>query len=446
VVVVVALEVPLALNLQGRAEAELKARALAQAQSFSSALGGSIGATPELERAADEAADQAEGRVTIVDRRGIVLVDSERPEVVGTDYATPGRPEIVAALDNQPNSEVRSSEELGQDILATAVPIASAEGVVGALRITQSTEGVSDSVTRTVLGLVAIGVAGLVGGLVLAYLLAGSLSRPLQRLADAARRLGSGDLSSRTEGVGGAREVEELARSFDEMAGRMEATVRAQREFAANASHQLRTPLAGMKLRLESAAAGDLPEDARRQVQAAEEEVDRLAGIVDRLLATARRTEAAGPADGRSTDLGAARERALERWREPAARAGATLSARGAGGRARGARGDVDQILDALIDNAINYAGGPIVVEAGMDDGWGVVAVEDRGPGVPAGELGRVTERFYRAPGAAAGGSGLGLAIVRELAERSGGALELGPGAEGGLRALVRLPAAESVR
>jgi signal transduction histidine kinase len=65
---------------------------------------------------------------------------------------------------------------------------------------------------------------------------------------------------------------------------------------------------------------------------------------------------------------------------------------------------------------------------------------------VPAGELGRVTERFYRAPGAAAGGSGLGLAIVRELAERSGGALELGPGAEGGLRALVRLPAAESVR
>jgi len=215
VVVVVALEVPLALNLQGRAEAELQARALAQAQSFSSALGGDVVAGPALEQAVAEAADQAEGRVTVVDAGGVVVVDSERPEVVGSDYATPGRPEIVAALDRQPNSEIRSSEELGQDILATAVPIVSEGQVRGAVRITQSTDGVSDNVNRTILGLVAIGVAGLAGGLLLAYLLAGSLSRPLQRLADAARRLGSGDLSSRTEGVGGAREVEELARSFD---------------------------------------------------------------------------------------------------------------------------------------------------------------------------------------------------------------------------------------
>src|SRR5690606_4249872 len=132
--------------------------------------------------------------------------------------------------------------------------------------------------------------------MILAYLLAGSLARPLRRLADAARRLGSGDLSSRTEGVGGAREVEELARSFDEMAARMEATVRAQREFAANASHQLRTPLAGMKLRLEAVDAAGLPDDARRQVAAAEREVDRLTGIVERLLATARAAEATGPA------------------------------------------------------------------------------------------------------------------------------------------------------
>jgi two-component system sensor histidine kinase TctE len=201
-----------------------------------------------------------------------------------------------------------------------------------------------------------------------------------------------------------------------------------------------------MKLRLESAAAGDLPEDARRQVRAAEEEVDRLAGIVDRLLATARRTEAAGPADGRSTDLGAARERALERWREPAARAGAALSGRGDGGLALAASADVDQMLDALIDNALKYAPGPIAVEAGTAGGWSLLAVEDRGPGVSPGELARIGERFYRAPGAARGGSGLGLAIVRELAEGAGGTLEVGPADGGGLRAEVRLPAAGSAQ
>lgn len=437
-VVVVALVVPLALNLQGRAEAELEARALAQAQSFSSALGGNIAPTPRLRLAAAQAATQAEGRVTIVDARGVVVVDTERPDVVGTDYATPGRPEIVAALDRRPTSEVRSSAELGQDILATAVPIVSDGRVKGAVRITQSTRGVTRAANRALLGVVAIGLAGLVGGLVLAWVLAGSLSRPLRRLADAARRLGSGDLSARTEGVRGAREVEELARSFDDMAVRMEATVRAQREFAANASHQLRTPLAGMKLRLESAAAAELPPDARRNVEAAEAEVDRLAGIVERLLSTARRTEASAVAE---VDLGEAREGAIERWREPAARAGAALSGRGAGGRAVGARVDVDQILDALIDNAIAYAPGPIVVEAGLDDGWGVLAVEDCGPGVPADQAGRITERFYRAPGADPGGSGLGLAIARELAERWGGTLGVAPGPGGGLRAEVRLPA-----
>lgn len=438
-VVVVALVVPLALNLQGRAEAELEARALAQAQSFSSALSGNIAPTPRLRLAAAQAADQAEGRVTIVGPRGVVVVDTQRPDVVGTDYATPGRPEIVAALDRRPTSEVRSSAELGRDILATAVPIVSDGRVKGAVRITQSTQGVTRAANRALLGVVAIGVAGLVGGLVLAWVLAGSLSRPLRRLADAARRLGSGDLSARTQGIRGAREVEELARSFDDMAVHMEATVRAQREFAANASHQLRTPLAGMKLRLESAAAAELPPGARRDVEAAEAEVDRLAGIVERLLSTARRTEASTVAE---FDLGEAREEAIERWREPAAGAGAALSGRGAGGRAVGARGDVDQILDALIDNAIAYAPGPIVVEAGVDDGWGVLAVEDSGPGVPAEQAGRITERFYRAPGAAPGGSGLGLAIAHELAERWGGTLGVAPGPRGGLRAEVRLPAA----
>jgi two-component system OmpR family sensor kinase len=306
------------------------------------------------------------------------------------------------------------------------------------VRITQSTDGVTDASNRAVLGLVAIGLAGLVGGLLLAVALAGSLSRPLRRLAEAARRLGSGDLSSRTEGVRGAREIDELARSFDEMAARLEASSRAQREFVANASHQLRTPLAGMKLRLESAAEGD-PEDARRQVRAAEEEVDRLAAVVDRLLETARRTERGEAA---AIDLADAVRAALERFADRARRGGAELAGRPEPAPAVAARGDVDQVLDNLIDNALRYAPGPIEVASGADGVGPFVAVADRGPGVPPDEAPRLTERFFRGRGARPGGSGLGLAIVRELAERWGGAVSVAPREGGGTRVTVRLPGA----
>ncbi|MGD9696489.1 MAG: ATP-binding protein [Thermoleophilia bacterium] len=441
-VVIVALEVPLAVNLHGRAEAELTARALVQAQSFASALTGRVADTPALREDVRNAADQAEGRVTVVDATGVVVADSESDAAIGTDYRTPGRPEIGRALANDPTSEVRTSEELGQDILATAVPIAGAGGTPeGAVRITQSTAGANRNANRAVIGLVAIGIAGLVAGLVLAYLLAGSLSRPLRRLADAARRLGAGDLSARTDTRGGGREIDELARSFDDMAERLEGTVRAQREFAANASHQLRTPLAGMKLRLESAAAADLPDAARRHVEAAEAEVDRLAGVIDRLLSTARRAEAAEP---EAVDLAAAAGAAVERWRDRAARAGARIDRRGPGASARAARADVDQILDNLIDNALSHGAPPVVIEvARSPEGGALLAVEDGGAGVADAERERLTDRFYRGSGSTPGGSGLGLAIVRELADGAGGGLRLGRAAAGGLRAEVRLPGAD---
>ena len=139
--------------------------------------------------------------------------------------------------------------------MATAVPIQDEQRLVGAVRITRSVQQANDNVRNVTLGLAAIGIAALVAGMLLAFGLAGSLSRPLTRLAAAARRLGDGDLSARAGDVSGASEVEELGQSFDEMADRLERSAQAQREFVANASHQLRTPLTAMKLRLEGAIA-----------------------------------------------------------------------------------------------------------------------------------------------------------------------------------------------
>ena len=121
----------------------------------------------------------------------------------------------------------------------------------------------SENVGRATAAIVAVALGGLLAGLVLAVAIARSLARPLSGLAASARRLGAGELSTRAGKLEGGAEVDELAGSFDEMAGRVERTVRAQREFVANASHQLRTPLTGIKLRLEAAIA-ETPDDAVR--------------------------------------------------------------------------------------------------------------------------------------------------------------------------------------
>jgi signal transduction histidine kinase len=432
--------VPLTVNLQRRAAAELETNALVTAQGIAAAIDPNrIDRTDEMSELARDAAARSNVRVVVVDSAGIVFGDSD-DIAVGEMYAERGRPEILRALDGQPKSIIRMSQDLGRDIMATAVPVVDEDErrVVGAVRITQDVQQVSDNVRRTTFGLLAVGAAGLVAGLILAFGLAGSLSRPLTKLAGAARRLGSGDLAARTALKGGASEIEELARAFDDMADRLERTVRAQREFVANASHQLRTPLTGMKLRLESAIAAAEDDDVKQRLQAAEREVDRLSEIVSRLLVTAAAVE-----EGRPTrvDLDDAIERAVARWDERATRASAKIAATGDAGRAEGNPSDVDQILDNLLDNAISYAPGDVTIEAGRHDTSAFVAVEDRGPGIRQEDVARVTERFYRGEDAPRGGSGLGLAIARDLAEKWGGSIEVTSEVGRGTRVEVRLRA-----
>jgi signal transduction histidine kinase len=443
--VIVALEVFLVITLRQRALAELETAAVVEAQSIAARIGHEFMLPKRRDQLQTELmprfAPQVEGRIIVVDRSGILVADSEGDGLLGADYATPRRPELVSALAEQrPISVVRFSDRLGTEIMATAVPIIDESSFSGAVRITRSTAQVGANVWRIALGLVAIGLAPLIAGLVLAFGLANALARPLTRLAEAARRLGEGDLSVRAEKGQGAREIEALAHSFNDMADRLERTVRAQREFVANASHQLRTPLTGMKLRLEAAVGDARSDELRRQLEAADREIDRLSEIVDRLLVMARRVET-----GESTvvDLGKAARDALARWTERSQRLGSSLSSAGEGAAAQADPTDVAQILDNLIDNAITYAPGPIHVETGRDDSAAILAVEDRGPGIPEEERASVFERFSRGSSAPAGGSGLGLAIVRELAERWGAEVRLQEGSEGGTRIEVRFIASD---
>jgi signal transduction histidine kinase len=438
----VALGLPLTITLQRRATAELEREALIETQGIAAAIDpGDVDDPEKLQPILIQAAEQVGGRVIVVDQDGVLTGDSDGPTEHGTIFATPGRPEIGLALNGTPNSEIRDSLDLSEDIMATAVPIRDQDEIVGAVRVTRSVQHVNDHVRNVTLGLLAIGLAALFAGLLLAFGLARSLSRPLAGLAAAARRLGSGDLSARAQDVGGATEIEDLGRSFDEMAGRLERTVRAQREFVANASHQLRTPLTGMKLRIESAIAETEDEGARRELEAAEREVDRLSEIVDRLLSASRNIEEGKPTQ---VDLEDAVARAVARWSERADRLESRLVTRGIGGTAQGDPSDIDQILDNLIHNAISYAPGDVTIETGRRDGSAVLAVQDVGPGIPIEDLPRVTNRFYRARGTPAGGSGLGLAIARDLAEKWGGSLEVSSSPNQGTRVEVMLSLAPS--
>jgi signal transduction histidine kinase len=440
--VLLALTVPLAISLRDRARAEKKTEVLTSALTIAASFDTeSLQAGPALDKKIERYASQVDGRVIALNRRGVVLADSDG-DAVGDNYLTPSRPELhdhaLYASAPSADAEIRFSTTEGSDIMVAAAPVVD-PGLIGAVRITKPIQAVNDAVRRTTIGLISVvGGVGLLIGLVIAFVVSGSLARPLTRLAATARRLGSGDLSARANDVTGADEIEELAGSFDDMADRVERTVQAQREFVANASHQLRTPLTGLKLRLESAMERSDSPEMTHDLTAADKEIDRLAATVDRLLVMARTLEEGGSTE---IELHDAAVRAVERWRERAATRNSTLSVDGEPITAQANATDVDQILDNLLENAVTYGPGAIELLTGTAERRAFMAVRDHGPGIPAEEQAKVTERFYRGKAAPPGGSGLGLAIAGDLAERWGGALSVQSADRGGTRVEVRFRA-----
>jgi signal transduction histidine kinase len=312
------------------------------------------------------------------------------------------------------------------------------------VRVTQDLAAVHDRIRRGVLALIAIGAFALVLGLALAWFIAGSLTRPLRNLATSARRLEGGDLEARAE-VAGATEQREVSAAFNDMAERLGTVLAAQREFVANASHQLRTPLTGLRLRLESARAKAGP-DAQRELEAAELEVERLARLLTSLLTLAR--EGDKPAPARPVSVARAAERAYERWAATAEQDGRELELIGNGDATIAAsEEDLAILLDNLIENALRYSPTRVELDWGRDGDEAWLAVLDEGPGLAPGEETGVFDRFARGTaGRERPGTGLGLAIVQTLAHRWRGSASLSNRLEGGTRAEVRFPAAATVK
>jgi signal transduction histidine kinase len=379
-------------------------------------------------------------RVVVVDRDGVVILDTNASATVGRSLS--GATDIAAALKGKRVSG-RSELQADDAVVAYATVPSTSEGVVdGAVRIAYPTATLDERV-RDVwmqLGLLCLGVLAAVA--VVGVLVARGVTRPLRNLEHASDRLGQGDLATRLDETDGPEELRRVAATFNRMAGQLRDLIESQSQFVANASHQLRTPLTAMRLRLENLEAGAGEED-QMAIRAVAVEVARMSQLIDGLLLLA-----SDPARGdavKPVDVGAVARDRVAGWNDVAREQNVDIVLQGPESAWASALPDAaEQLLDNLIDNALNVSPprSSIDVIVECDDSHVVIRVLDRGPGLDAESRAHAFDRFWRAPNAPPGGTGLGLAIVRQLAEASGGTCRLAAREGGGLSAEVTLPIA----
>jgi signal transduction histidine kinase len=317
--------------------------------------------------------------------------------------------------------------------------------VHGAVRLTYPTTAVDRRVRDVWLTLVGVATISLAAAALLASALARSVTRPLRELQSAATAMGAGDLDIRAPDDHGPPEVRALARDFNETSRRLAELIDAQDAFVADASHQLRTPLTALRLRLENLEAG-LEGDDADEVASSLAEVGRLSRLVDGLLALARADRAAGGASAVTVELRAIAADRRDTWQPVAEERDVELVLDAPDGvRATATPDRLSQVLDNLLDNALEVAppGSTIRLVVEPPPEGPAIHICDEGPGMPPEQRAHAFDRFWQGPGGG-GSSGLGLAIVAKLIQADGGRVELADAPGGGLDAVVHLRAADS--
>jgi signal transduction histidine kinase len=288
----------------------------------------------------------------------------------------------------------------------------------GTVAFTRSGEVVADRVVTAIAPVIAIGVSLLVVSTIVAMLLARSLSRPFLKILETVRDIGRGDLRPSSEPLR-MPEARAIDTALRDSAATLENRIRREHEFAANASHQLRTPITALRLELEDLSLW--PQTApvvREQLDHAVREIDRLADAISQLLEFARGET---PGSGTFEPLGGAIHAAAERWTAQAEASGRRIRVGSADATLGDAPAATSQILDVLLHNALKHGSGEIAISGSRRAEYVTVQVADEGPR-PAGN--QIFER-----GAAqrntTSGEGIGLALSAELAESLGGHLLL---------------------
>ncbi|MDT3395854.1 ATP-binding protein [Streptomyces sp. B1866] len=366
--------------------------------------------TRTIENSARESVDSDALRlVSIVDSRlvGREGVSSRvlRDQIGHGRYARidiPGQPPVEIGV--RPTGGVISTEEKGD------------QGET--VRVEASHSTVSREIGRTMLVILAVALLAVLAAVALAVRQAHRLTAPLTDLAETAERLGSGDPRPRHRRYG-VPELDRVADVLDASAERIARMLTAERRLAADASHQLRTPLTALSMRLEEITLTDDPETVKEEATIALGQVERLTDVVQRLLTNSR-----DPRSGSAVtfDLDEVVKQQLEEWR-PASRSEGRALVRSGTQRLRavGTPGAVAQVIATLIENSLMHGDGTVSLRTRVTGNQAVVEVSDEGPGVPPDLGARVFERTVSGRNS----TGLGLAVARDLAEADGGRLEL---------------------
>ncbi|MFI1647593.1 ATP-binding protein [Streptomyces avidinii] len=355
-------------------------------------------------------------------------IESEALRLVGIVEAS--------VLEKKPIDPVALGEQLdaghyaritipGQQAVQVGTPIPDsvirgvARGEQGEVVVVEESRSiVTREVGRTLAVVGAVALLAVVAAVLLAVRQANRLASPLTDLAETAERLGSGDPRPRHKRYG-VPELDRVADVLDSSAERIGRMLTAERRLAADASHQLRTPLTALSMRLEEITVTDDLETVREEATIALTQVERLTDVVQRLLTNSRdpRTGSAVP-----FDLDEVVKQQVEEWRPAYRSAGRAIVRSGKQGvRAVGTPGAVSQVLATLVENALMHGGGTVALRTRVIGNQAVLEVTDEGPGVPPDLGNRIFERAISGRNS----TGIGLAVARDLAEADGGRLEL---------------------
>lgn len=379
-----------------------------------------------------------EGRALVLDAAGLILADSR------SDLAAPPAGTLEGAAAGSAQGDFRLA---GERWLYVARPLARGRALVLAAP-QPGLRAVASGARDLLAPLAQTCLVGLAASLILAWLTARWVTGPLRRAAQAAEAVAGGDFSTRLAPEG-PHEVRRLSATFNQMVEQVQAGAQAQRDFVANVSHELKTPLTsiqGFAQAILEGAVGDA-EGLRRAARVIHEESDRLRRLVEDLLDLARLDARQVSFVRAPLDLNGLLTSVLERISLRAADKGVRLENELPAYPSLVGDGDrLAQVFTNLVDNAVKFtpAGGSVRLRGEVSGGRAVVHVEDGGPGIPAGELSRIFERFYQLDKARRGGEGrgvgLGLAISREIVQAHDGRLTVRSRTGEGSRFSVDLP------
>lgn len=366
--------------------------------------------TRTISNSAQERVDSEAIRLAgIVDSRLFAAEDVTaeilRDQVAQERYAViriPGKDPIEVGTKS--SGEVISSTEKGE------------EGET--VTVQEPRSSVTREVGRTLLIIGLVALLAVIAAVLLAIRQANKLASPLTDLAETAERLGSGDPRPRHKRYG-VPELDRVADVLDSSAERIARMLTAERRLAADASHQLRTPLTALSMRLEEITLTDDPDTVKEEANVALTQVERLTDVVERLLTNSRDPRAGNAV---TFDLDEVIQQQLAEWRPAYRSAGRAIVSSGKRHlTAVGTPGAVAQVLAALIENSLMHGGGTVALRTRVTGNQAVIEVTDEGPGVPADLGARIFERTISGRNS----TGIGLAVARDLAEADGGRLEM---------------------